>query len=77
MPAPAPAEAIIRVRDITVQFGKRRVLDGLDLDVKRGAKTAVHAPVALSASALPRLIRSNVGSAFKLACSCRPYAWNR
>src|SRR5207247_6826180 len=30
------SDAIIRVRDITVQFGKTRVLDGLNLDVKRG-----------------------------------------
>ena len=32
---PSP-DAIIRVRDITVQFGQIRVLDGLDLDVRRG-----------------------------------------
>jgi len=31
-----PSDAIIRVRDITVQFGATRVLDGLDLDVRRG-----------------------------------------
>jgi len=30
------SDAIIRVRDITVQFGTTRVLDGLNLDVKRG-----------------------------------------
>ena len=30
------SDAIIRVRDITVQFGNARVLDGLNLDVKRG-----------------------------------------
>ena len=30
------SDAIIRVRDITVQFGKTRVLDGLNLDVRRG-----------------------------------------
>ena len=34
--APEISDAIIRVRDITVQFGVTRVLDGLDLDVKRG-----------------------------------------
>ena len=32
----APNDHIIRVRDLTVQFGKTRVLDGLDLDVGRG-----------------------------------------
>jgi len=30
------SDAIIRVRDITVQFGATRVLDGLNLDVRRG-----------------------------------------
>ena len=34
--AEQPSDAIIRVRDITVQFGNTRVLDGLNLDVKRG-----------------------------------------
>lgn len=35
MPA-AVSNAIIRVRDLSVSFGRRRVLDGLDLDVGRG-----------------------------------------
>lgn len=34
--APSSDDAIIRVRDLTVAFGRRRVLDGLNLDVKRG-----------------------------------------
>jgi phospholipid/cholesterol/gamma-HCH transport system ATP-binding protein len=34
--APAMSEAIIRVRDLTVAFGSRKVLDGLNLDVARG-----------------------------------------
>lgn len=34
--AEQPSDAIIRVRDITVQFGNTRVLDRLNLDVKRG-----------------------------------------
>ena len=29
-------DPIIRARGITVQFGETRVLDGLNLDVKRG-----------------------------------------
>ena len=29
-------DAIIRVRDISVQFGATKILDGLNLDVKRG-----------------------------------------
>lgn len=35
MPA-AVSDAIIRVRDLSVSFGRRRVLDHLDLDVGRG-----------------------------------------
>ena len=35
-PQPQLQDNIIRVRDITVQFGKNRILDGLNLDVKRG-----------------------------------------
>jgi phospholipid/cholesterol/gamma-HCH transport system ATP-binding protein len=35
MPA-IPSDAIIRVRDLRVDFGPRRVLDGLNLDVGRG-----------------------------------------
>ena len=34
--APPMSEAIIRVRDLTVAFGSRKVLDGLNLDVARG-----------------------------------------
>lgn len=34
--APPMREAIIRVRDLTVAFGSRKVLDGLNLDVARG-----------------------------------------
>lgn len=34
--APAMSDAIIRVRDLTVAFGSRKVLDGLNLDVARG-----------------------------------------
>jgi phospholipid/cholesterol/gamma-HCH transport system ATP-binding protein len=33
---PNVSDAIIRVRDLTVRFGKTRVLDGLNLDVGRG-----------------------------------------
>jgi phospholipid/cholesterol/gamma-HCH transport system ATP-binding protein len=36
MTMPASQPPIIRVRDLTVQFGKTRVLNGLDLDVGRG-----------------------------------------
>jgi phospholipid/cholesterol/gamma-HCH transport system ATP-binding protein len=56
MQAPAPAEAIIRVRDITVQFGKTRVLDGLDLDVKRGEILGFVGPSGAGKSVLTRTI---------------------
>jgi phospholipid/cholesterol/gamma-HCH transport system ATP-binding protein len=36
MDAPQLSEPIIRVRDLSVKFGKTKVLDGLDLDVGRG-----------------------------------------
>ena len=36
MPAVTTINPIISVRDLTVAFGERRVLDGLDLDVSRG-----------------------------------------
>jgi phospholipid/cholesterol/gamma-HCH transport system ATP-binding protein len=33
---PVDQDAIISVRDVSVRFGARRVLDGLDLDIRRG-----------------------------------------
>jgi phospholipid/cholesterol/gamma-HCH transport system ATP-binding protein len=49
---------IIRVRDITVQFGATRVLDGLDLDVKRGEILGV---VGGSGTGKSVLMRSIIG----------------
>jgi len=55
--APQPiSDAIIRVRDITVQFGKTRVLDGLDLDVKRGEILGFVGPSGAGKSVLTRTI---------------------
>jgi ABC-2 type transport system ATP-binding protein len=34
-------ESVIRVRDLRVRFGRKRVLDGLELDVPRGSVTAL------------------------------------
>ncbi len=33
---PAPAELVIRVRDLVVGFGPKIIMNGLDLDVARG-----------------------------------------
>ena len=55
--APQPiSDAIIRVRDITVQFGKTRVLDGLNLDVKRGEILGFVGPSGAGKSVLTRTI---------------------
>ena len=55
--APQPfADAIIRVRDITVQFGKTRVLDGLNLDVRRGEILGFVGPSGAGKSVLTRTI---------------------
>jgi phospholipid/cholesterol/gamma-HCH transport system ATP-binding protein len=49
-------DAIIRVRDITVQFGSTRVLDGLDLDVRRGEILGFVGPSGAGKSVLTRTI---------------------
>src|SRR5665213_2382301 len=49
-------DAIIRVRDITVQFGSTRVLDGLNLDVKRGEILGFVGPSGAGKSVLTRTI---------------------
>jgi phospholipid/cholesterol/gamma-HCH transport system ATP-binding protein len=52
----AISDAIIRVRDITVQFGKTRVLDGLNLDVRRGEILGFVGPSGAGKSVLTRTI---------------------
>src|SRR6201992_4453511 len=54
--APEISDAIIRVRDITVQFGSTRVLDGLNLDVKRGEILGFGGPSGAGKSVLTRTI---------------------
>ncbi len=54
--APEIANPIIRVRDITVQFGSTRVLDGLNLDVKRGEILGFVGPSGAGKSVLTRTI---------------------
>src|SRR5436853_4896582 len=61
---PSTTDAIIRVRDITVQFGKTRVLDGLNLDVKRGEILGFVGPSGAGKSVLTRTI---IGLVPKLA----------
>ena len=65
-PQPATSDAIIRVRDITVQFGKNRILDGLNLDVKRGEILGFVGPSGAGKSVLTRTI---IGLVPKLAGS--------
>jgi phospholipid/cholesterol/gamma-HCH transport system ATP-binding protein len=52
----AISDAIIRVRDITVQFGNTRVLDGLNLDVRRGEILGFVGPSGAGKSVLTRTI---------------------
>ena len=54
--APEMQNAIIRVRDISVQFGTTKVLDGLDLDVKRGEILGFVGPSGAGKSVLTRTI---------------------
>jgi phospholipid/cholesterol/gamma-HCH transport system ATP-binding protein len=49
-------DPIIRVRDITVQFGTTRVLDGLNLDVRRGEILGFVGPSGAGKSVLTRTI---------------------
>ena len=48
--------AIIRVRDISVQFGSTKVLDGLNLDVQRGEILGFVGPSGAGKSVLTRTI---------------------
>ena len=50
------SDAIIRVRDVTVQFGKTRILDGLNLDVRRGEILGFVGPSGAGKSVLTRTI---------------------
>ena len=54
--APEIEDPIIRARGITVQFGETRVLDGLNLDVKRGEILGFVGPSGAGKSVLTRTI---------------------
>ena len=34
--SPIPAEATIAVRDLVTHYGQRKILDGINLDIRRG-----------------------------------------
>lgn len=54
--AASPTDAIIRVRDLTVGFGDRLILDQLSLDVKRGEILGFVGPSGAGKSVLTRTI---------------------
>ncbi len=58
MEAPAPAEVMIRVRDLVVGFGDQTVLDHLSLDVRRGEILGL---VGASGSGKSVLLRTIIG----------------
>lgn len=53
---PASNDAIISVRDVTVRFGTKTVLDGLDLDIQRGEILGFIGPSGAGKSVLMRTI---------------------
>ncbi len=56
MMAVESTDPIIRVRDVTVQFGSTKVLDGLNLDIKRGEILGFVGPSGAGKSVLTRTI---------------------
>ena len=57
-PTPAPADAAVSIRGLDVRRGRRLVLPGLSLDIRRGAVTGLLGP---SGSGKSTLIRAIVG----------------
>jgi phospholipid/cholesterol/gamma-HCH transport system ATP-binding protein len=60
------AEVIISVRGLVVAFGKKRVMDGLDIDIRRGEVMGFIGPSGSGKSVLMRsilgLVRKNAGT---------------
>lgn len=52
----SPSDPIISVRDVTVEFGNKKVLDGLDLDIRRGEILGFIGPSGAGKSVLMRTI---------------------
>ena len=68
----AVEDAIIQVRDVTVQFGNTKVLDRLSLDVRRGEILGFVGPSGAGKSVLTRTI---IGLVPKLSGSTRRLRW--
>jgi phospholipid/cholesterol/gamma-HCH transport system ATP-binding protein len=51
-----PNDVLVRIRGLKFAYGPRQVLDGVDLDVRRGRVTAIVGPTACGKSTLLKLI---------------------
>ncbi|HUR40375.1 MAG TPA: ATP-binding cassette domain-containing protein [Verrucomicrobiae bacterium] len=56
MQAATPDNVLVRVRGLSFSYGPRRVLDGLDLDIRRGRVTAIIGPSGSGKSTLLGLL---------------------
>ncbi|WP_424465757.1 heme ABC transporter ATP-binding protein [Pseudoclavibacter helvolus] len=60
-PRPAtPGDVVLSVRDVTVDFGERTVLEGLDLDIRAGEVLALVGPNGAGKSTLINVITADV-----------------
>jgi phospholipid/cholesterol/gamma-HCH transport system ATP-binding protein len=51
-----PNDVLVQIRGLEFAYGPRKVLDGVDLDIKRGRVTAIIGPTACGKSTLLKLI---------------------
>jgi phospholipid/cholesterol/gamma-HCH transport system ATP-binding protein len=56
MPNDTPNDTLVQIRGLKFAYGPRVVLDGVDLDIKRGRVTAIIGPTACGKSTLLKLI---------------------